>query len=109
MNLTPSDALSGVVRSTVDTAHGKVQFRRAGMAPQVTHVLLHGIGSASASWASSTGTSTIQVRPSGVGLSKWVKPPSSPHTRMCCTGVACMASGQQRKPDSKSREALLSE
>ena len=50
MNLTPSDALSGVVRSTVDTAHGKVQFRSAGMASQVTHVLLHGIGSASASW-----------------------------------------------------------
>jgi pimeloyl-ACP methyl ester carboxylesterase len=51
MNLTPSDALSGVVRSTVDTAHGKLQFRSAGMAPKVTHVLLHGIGSASASWA----------------------------------------------------------
>lgn len=51
MNLIPSDALSGVVRSTVDTVHGKVQFRSAGMAPKVTHVLLHGIGSASASWA----------------------------------------------------------
>ena len=65
MNLTPSDALSGVVRSTVDTAHGKVQFRSAGMAPQVTHVLLHGIGSASASWAfqlgAAVGRSDVRV------------------------------------------------
>jgi pimeloyl-ACP methyl ester carboxylesterase len=65
MNLTPSDALSGVVRSTVDTAHGKVQFRSAGMAPKVTHVLLHGIGSASASWAfqlgAAVGRSDIRV------------------------------------------------
>lgn len=51
MSLSPQDALSGVVRSVVDTAHGPVQFRSAGMAPEVTHVLLHGIGSASASWA----------------------------------------------------------
>ncbi len=65
MNLTPSDALSGVVRSTVDTAHGKVQFRSAGMAPKVTHVLLHGIGSGSASWAfqlgAAVGRSDIRV------------------------------------------------
>jgi pimeloyl-ACP methyl ester carboxylesterase len=65
MKLTPSDALSGVVRSTVDTAQGKVQFRSAGMAPQVTHVLLHGIGSASASWAfqlgAAVGRSDIRV------------------------------------------------
>jgi pimeloyl-ACP methyl ester carboxylesterase len=65
MNLTPSDALSGVVRSTVDTARGKVQFRSAGMAPKVTHVLLHGIGSASASWAfqlgAAVGRSDIRV------------------------------------------------
>jgi pimeloyl-ACP methyl ester carboxylesterase len=65
MNLTPSDALSGVVRSTVDTAHGKLQFRSAGMAPKVTHVLLHGIGSASASWAfqlgAAVGRSDIRV------------------------------------------------
>lgn len=65
MKLTPSDALSGVVRSTVDTAHGKVQFRSAGMAPKVTHVLLHGIGSASASWAfqlcAAVGRSDIRV------------------------------------------------
>ncbi|PUE47996.1 hypothetical protein B9Z47_09105 [Limnohabitans sp. 2KL-1] len=51
MLLSPQDALSGVVRSLVDTAHGPVQFRSAGTAAQVTHVLLHGIGSASASWA----------------------------------------------------------
>lgn len=65
MNLAPSDALSGVVRSMVDTAHGQVQFRSAGMAPQVTHVLLHGIGSASASWAyqlgSAVGRSDVRV------------------------------------------------
>jgi pimeloyl-ACP methyl ester carboxylesterase len=65
MNLTPSDALSGVVRSTVDIVHGKVQFRSAGMAPKVTHVLLHGIGSASASWAfqlgAAVGRSDIRV------------------------------------------------
>jgi pimeloyl-ACP methyl ester carboxylesterase len=57
--------LSGVVRTTVDTAHGKVQFRSAGMAPKVTHVLLHGIGSASASWAfqlgAAVGRSDIRV------------------------------------------------
>lgn len=65
MKLTPSDALSGVVQSTVDTPHGKVQFRSAGMAPKVTHVLLHGIGSASASWAfqlgAAVGRSDIRV------------------------------------------------
>jgi pimeloyl-ACP methyl ester carboxylesterase len=57
--------LSGVVRSNVDTPHGKLQFRSAGMAPQVTHVLLHGIGSASASWAfqlsAAVGRSDIRV------------------------------------------------
>ena len=51
MKLTPQDALSGVVRSRVDTPLGPIQFRSAGAGPQVTHVLLHGIGSASASWA----------------------------------------------------------
>jgi pimeloyl-ACP methyl ester carboxylesterase len=49
----------------VDTARGKVQFRSAGMAPKVTHVLLHGIGSASASWAfqlgAAVGRSDIRV------------------------------------------------
>lgn len=51
MKLTPQDALSGVVCSIVDTPLGPIQFRSAGASPQVTHVLLHGIGSASASWA----------------------------------------------------------
>jgi pimeloyl-ACP methyl ester carboxylesterase len=34
----------------VATASGAVQYRQAGLAAQVTHVLLHGIGSGSASW-----------------------------------------------------------
>lgn len=71
MKLTPSDALSGVVRSIVDTSHGKVQFRSAGMAPQVTHVLLHGIGSASASWAFQLGSA---VGRSDVRLLAWDAP-----------------------------------
>ena len=51
MNISPRDALSGVVHTRVDTAQGAIQFRSAGMASEVTQVLLHGIGSASASWA----------------------------------------------------------
>jgi pimeloyl-ACP methyl ester carboxylesterase len=51
MPLSPQDALSGVVRSLVDTPLGPIQFRSAGAGPQVTHVLLHGIGSAAPSWA----------------------------------------------------------
>jgi len=51
MQLTPQYALSGVVHSLVDTPLGPIQFRSAGAGSQVTHVLLHGIGSASASWA----------------------------------------------------------
>jgi pimeloyl-ACP methyl ester carboxylesterase len=51
MNLTPQDALSGVAFASVDTLRGQIQFRSAGAGPRVTHVLLHGIGSASASWA----------------------------------------------------------
>jgi pimeloyl-ACP methyl ester carboxylesterase len=35
---------------TADTVAGRVQFRQAGLGPRVTHVLLHGIGSGSASW-----------------------------------------------------------
>lgn len=34
----------------IDTAPGVVQYRQAGNAARVTHVLLHGIGSGSASW-----------------------------------------------------------
>ena len=65
MTLLPQDALSGVVRSLVDTPLGPIQFRSAGMAPQVTHVLLHGIGSASVSWAfqlgAAVGRSDVRV------------------------------------------------
>ncbi len=35
---------------SVNTPHGRVQYRCAGQASHVTHVLLHGIGSGSASW-----------------------------------------------------------
>lgn len=35
---------------SVNTPHGRVQYRCAGHASHVTHVLLHGIGSGSASW-----------------------------------------------------------
>lgn len=34
----------------VNTAAGQVQYRQSGLATEVTHVLLHGIGSGSASW-----------------------------------------------------------
>lgn len=65
MNITPEQAMSGVVQSTVKTTHGAVQFRGAGMAAEVTHVLLHGIGSASASWAfqlgAAVGRSDVRV------------------------------------------------
>ena len=65
MGADPSEALSGVALSLVDTAQGKVQFRSSGMAQHVTHVLLHGIGSASASWAyqlnAAVGRSDIKV------------------------------------------------
>ena len=71
MNMAPSDALSGVVHSKVDTAHGQVQFRSAGMATQVTHVLLHGIGSASASWAFQLGAA---VGRSDVRVLAWEAP-----------------------------------
>lgn len=60
MKPSPQEALSGVVRASVDTAHGKIQFRSAGTAAQVTHVLMHGIGSASASWAYQLGASVGQ-------------------------------------------------
>ena len=83
MNLTPSDALSGVVRSTVDTPLGKVQFRSAGMAPKVTHVLLHGIGSASASWAFQLG---VAVGRSDIRVLAWDAPGygRSTHLPMDC-------------------------
>ena len=34
----------------MDAASGALQYRQSGLAAQVTHVLLHGIGSSSASW-----------------------------------------------------------
>ena len=65
MDITPEQALSGAMQSTVETPHGAVQFRSAGMAAEVTHVLLHGIGSASASWAfqlgAAVGRSDVRV------------------------------------------------
>lgn len=42
--------LSRFSAQQLNTALGVVQYRQAGLARQVTHVLLHGIGSASASW-----------------------------------------------------------
>lgn len=49
--MTPQQALSSAPVQRITLAQGVVGFRRAGQAPQVSHVLLHGIGSASASWA----------------------------------------------------------
>ena len=56
MNLTPQEALAGVEQMVVQTPQGHIQCRQAGLAAQVTHVLLHGIGSASASWAYQLGS-----------------------------------------------------
>jgi pimeloyl-ACP methyl ester carboxylesterase len=136
MKLTPSDALSGVVRSTVDTASGKVQFRSAGSAPQVTHVLLHGIGSASASWAFQLGAA---VGRSDVRVLAWDAPgygrsahlpmdvPSAEHYAECLwawldalyvtrpvilvghsLGALMVASAARLRPCSVSRVVLLS-
>lgn len=44
------DHLSRFPAQTVNTALGQVQYRVAGEARAVTHVLLHGIGSGSGSW-----------------------------------------------------------
>ena len=43
-------SLSRFPAQSVDTACGAVQYRLSGLAADVTHVLLHGIGSGSASW-----------------------------------------------------------
>lgn len=56
MNLTPQEALAGVEQMIVETPKGPIQYRQAGRADQITHVLLHGIGSASASWAYQLGS-----------------------------------------------------
>ena len=56
MNLTPQEALAGVEQMIVQTPKGPIHYRQAGLGDQVTHVLLHGIGSASASWAYQLGS-----------------------------------------------------
>jgi pimeloyl-ACP methyl ester carboxylesterase len=56
MNLTPQEALAGVEQMIVQTPKGPIQYRQSGRADQVTHVLLHGIGSASANWAYQLGS-----------------------------------------------------
>lgn len=45
-----SASLSRFPLRCMDTARGVLQYRQAGEADKVTHVLLHGIGSGSASW-----------------------------------------------------------
>ena len=45
-----SASLSRFPARSIDTALGVLQYRQAGEAARVTHVLLHGIGSGSASW-----------------------------------------------------------
>jgi len=49
--MSPQEALTHCPPQSVETALGAIQYRVAGDAPQVTHVLLHGIGSGAASWA----------------------------------------------------------
>lgn len=49
--MTPQLALQSAPLRRIACAPGHMGFRRAGQASQVSHVLLHGIGSASASWA----------------------------------------------------------
>lgn len=51
MQISPQKALDRFPAQCVETADGRVQYRSAGKAAAVTHVLLHGIGSGSASWA----------------------------------------------------------
>ncbi|GAB3186264.1 alpha/beta fold hydrolase [Hydrogenophaga aquatica] len=50
MQISPQQALDRFPAQCVETAGGRVQYRSAGKASAVTHVLLHGIGSGSASW-----------------------------------------------------------
>lgn len=49
--MTPQQALQRSQTASVSVASGQVHYRFAGDAHDVTHVLLHGIGSSSASWA----------------------------------------------------------
>lgn len=48
--MTPVPSLSPFPVQRVNTALGTVQYRASGLATQASHVLLHGIGSGSASW-----------------------------------------------------------
>lgn len=49
--MTPAQALQHAPLAQLHISDGVVQYRRGGSAGALTHVLLHGIGSASASWA----------------------------------------------------------
>lgn len=49
--MSPQQALAGYPLAAAATPLGQVQYRDSGATAPVTHVLLHGIGSASASWA----------------------------------------------------------
>ena len=51
MSLSPREALALSHCASVATPLGQLHYRQAGAAAQATHVLLHGIGSAAASWA----------------------------------------------------------
>lgn len=53
--MTDQQQLSRCPVQRVTTASGVVQYRQAGAAARVSHVLLHGIGSASASWVAQLG------------------------------------------------------
>lgn len=55
----------------VNTTLGVVQYRQSGRATDVTHVLLHGIGSGSASWAEQLGAADGR---SGVRVLAWDAP-----------------------------------
>jgi pimeloyl-ACP methyl ester carboxylesterase len=50
MTMSPQEALQRFPVQVAESAGWRVQYRCAGGAQKVTHVLLHGIGSASASW-----------------------------------------------------------
>lgn len=65
-NRTPEAILERFALQTVNTPRGQVQFRRACNNPgaPVTHVLLHGIGSASASWVCQL-NSVVEANDSG--------------------------------------------
>lgn len=55
----------------MDTPSGEVQYRQSGRATEVTHVLLHGIGSGSASWAEQLGAADGR---NGVRVLAWDAP-----------------------------------